>query len=274
MQIRIAAADDLDAVVDVASIVDPPADDAEVDVSYYRHLLEHGRLVVADASGIVIGYAAVIDVGRSRHVSDLFVHQDARGHGIGRRLLDAVWETRAAVVPRQTFSSLHRAALPLYVRAGMAPMWPLLYLSGSSAALPLSPLAVRELDAESAVAAEAEWLGWDRSAEYGYWSSRPDARTFAVRDGESTLAVGCTVRNRTLHTLSRLACVDGSVVADAAAAAARWCGDDVMVAAPGVSHAVPVLINAGWRVVEHDVYCASEPGLIDPERLLPHPGLL
>jgi GNAT superfamily N-acetyltransferase len=274
VQIRTAAADDLDAVVDVASIVDPPADDAEVDTSYYRHLLEQGHLVVAEASGVVIGYAAVIVVGESWHVSDLFLHQDARGRGLGRRLLDAVWSSDAPSVPRQTFSSLHPGALPLYVRAGMAPMWPLLYLNGSSAALPPSTLKVHEIDAESAVASEAEWLGWDRSSEYCYWSGRPGARIFAVRDAESTLAVGCTVRNRTLHTLSRLACVDGSVVAGAAAAAARWCGDDVMVAVPGTNRAVPMLMNAGWRVVEHDLYCASEPDLMDPERLLPHPGLL
>ena len=63
-------ADDLEAVVDIASVVDPPADDAEVDAGYYRHLLQHGRLVVAEASDIVIGYAAVIEVGATRHVSD------------------------------------------------------------------------------------------------------------------------------------------------------------------------------------------------------------
>ena len=86
MQIRTAVAADLEAVVDIASVVDPPADDAELDAGYYRHLLEHGRLVVAEASDIVIGYAAVIEVGATRHVSDLFLHQDARGQGIGRRL--------------------------------------------------------------------------------------------------------------------------------------------------------------------------------------------
>ena len=77
-----------------------------------------------------------------------------------------------------------------------------------------------------------------------------------------------------MHTLSRLACADGSMMPEAAAAAARWCGDDVLVAVPGTNPAVPMLVDAGWRVVEHDLYCASEPGLVDPERLLPHPGLL
>lgn len=274
MQIRTAIVDDLDAVVDIASIVDPPADGAEVDVTYYRYLLENGHLVVAEASDIVIGYAAVIEVGATLHVSDLFLHTDARGQGIGRRLLDAVWDTNPASTPCQTFSSLHPAALPLYVRAGMAPMWPLLYLNGSSAALPPNPLRVQAMAAEAAAVLEADWFGWDRTTEYSYWAMRPGARIFAVLDGESTLAVGVTVRNRAMHTLSRLACVDGSAMPEAASAAARWCGDDVMVAVPGTNRAVPMLIEAGWRIVEHDLYCGSEPGLIDPERLLPHPGLL
>jgi GNAT superfamily N-acetyltransferase len=274
VQIRSAIADDLVAVVDIASVVDPPADDAEVDVGYYRHLLEHGRVVVAEGSGIVIGYAAVIEIGAVRHVSDLFLHQDAQGQGIGRRLLEAAWDAGAAPSPRQTFSSLHSAALPLYVRAGMAPMWPLLYLTGSSAALPRSDLEVSAVDEGAAAAYEAEWLGWDRSREYGYWARRPGARIFVVRDAETQVAVGCTVRNRMMHTLSRLVCAEGSMMPEVAAAAARWCGDDVLMSVPGTNRAVPMLMNAGWRVVEHDLYCASEPGLMDPERLLPHPGLV
>lgn len=274
MQIRRAAVDDLDAVVDIASIVDPPADDAEVDVSYYRHLLEHGTLVLAEESEIVIGYCAAIEVGPSWHVTDLFLHQDARGRGLGRGLLDAVWETDAALVPRQTFSSLDAAALPLYVRAGMSPLWPLLYLNGSSSALPLSRLHVEEIDPARAAAFEAQWLGWERPSEYGYWAARREARIFAVADEASTLAVGCAVANRGMYTLSRLVCGDALLVPEVVAAAARWCGDDVMVAVPGSNRAVPMLFDAGWRYVEHDLYCASEPGLVDPGRLLPHPGLL
>ena len=274
MHIRRAAPSDLDAVVDIVSIVDPPADDAEVDVSYYQHLIGQEGLVVAEASGIVVGYAAAIHVGESRHVSDLFVHQDVRGQDIGRRLLDAIWASEAAPSPRQTFSSMHPAALPLYVRAGMRPMWPLLYLNGTSTSLPPSSMEVRAVSATAAAAWEAEWLGWDRCAEYEYWAARPDTRVFAVLDGKNQVAVGCTVRNRTMHTLSRLACSEDSIMPEVTVAAARWCGDDVLVAVPGVNRSVPVLVDAGWRVVEHDLYCASEPGLMDPERLLPHPGLL
>lgn len=274
MQIRTAVGDDLDSLTDIAAIVDPPADDADLDVSYYRHLLEHGHVVVAEASDIVIGYAATIGVDRSRHLSDLFLHQDARGQDIGRRLLDAVFEANAESAPRQTFSSVHPAALPLYIRAGMTPRWPLLYLNGSPAALPVSGLDVQEIDSSVAADHELQWLGWHRHPDYGYWSQRPGTRVFAVRDAAGIVAVGCAARNRTMYTISRLVCVEESLLPDALAAAARWCGDDVMVAVPGVNRAVPMLVGAGWRIIEHDIYCASEADLIDPARLLPHPGLL
>lgn len=274
MDIRAAGPDDLDAIVDIASIVDPPADGADLDVSYYEHLLRHGRVAVAEASDIVVGYAATVRVDDFQHLSDLFLHVDARGGGIGRALLDEVWDADARSVPRQTFSSLHPAALPLYLRAGMVPRWPLLYLHGSPATLPSTELTVRAIDAAAAVDHEREWLGWDRRLEYGYWARRNGARIFAVLDGDTPIAVGCTFRNRSVHTLGRLAAVDSSVMRDALAAAGRWCGDDLLLSAPGANPVVPMLVDAGWRVVEHDLYCASEPDLVDTDRLLPHPGLL
>jgi len=272
VDIRSAGIDDLDAVSDIASIVDPPHDGADFDPVYYRHLLQHGRVVVAEASEIVVGYAAVIDVDGSQHLSDLFVHQDVRGHDVGRQLLDAVWKD--GPTPRQTFSSLHPAALPLYVRSGMTPRWPLLYLHGAPERLPASSLVVEPCGATVAASHEAEWLGWDRRVEYGYWSGRPEAQIFSVLDGTTTIAVGCAVNIRGVHSLGRLAYGDPSDACAAVVAAARWCGDDVMLAVPGENPSVPMLIESGWRYIEHDLYCASEPDLIDPRSLLPHPGLM
>lgn len=229
---------------------------------------------MAEASDIVIGYAATIGVDRSRHLSDLFLHQDARGQHIGRRLLDAVWETDAELAPRQAFSSVHPAAMPLYIRAGMTPLWPLLYLNGSAAALPPSRLDVQEIGLALAADHETQWLGWRRHEQYGYWMQRPGARIFGVRDAAGIVAVGCTARNRSMHSIGRLVSVDASLLPDALVAAASWAGDDVMVAVPGVSPAASTLVDAGWRIVGHDIYCASEPHLFDPTRVLPHPGLL
>jgi len=73
--------------------------------------------------------------------------------GVGRQLLGETLTSDAAA--SQTFASLHPAALPLYVRAGMTPTWPLLYLHGDATRLPTSSLIVEPCEAEAAAALEA-----------------------------------------------------------------------------------------------------------------------
>lgn len=274
MDVRIASGNDLDAVVDLAGIVDPPSEGLDVDRDYYAHIIEHGRLTVAEASGVVIGYCGAVPIGASQHLSDLFVHPDAHGRGIGTQLLDAVWAAPAIEAPRQTFSSVHPSALPLYVRAGMRPLWPLLYLEGSPESLPRSQLRVRDLEPEEAADVETVWFGWERFDQYRYWAARPGGRTFAVLDGDTPVAVGCISRSRDRHTLLHMAAVDKSVMTEAVSAVVTLASSSVLLAAPGMSIAVPFLVDAGWRVIEHDLYCATETDLIDAERMIPHPGLL
>lgn len=275
MHIRPADISDLDAVCDIATIVDPPHDGADLDTTYYRHLLQHGLVVVAGQSEIVVGYAAAIEVDGSQHVSDFFLHQDLRGHDIGRQLLEEVWKATGRSAPRQAFSSLDPAALAVYIRAGMRPRWPLLYLHGGSTGLPETHLRVTSADRDEAASCEAEWIGWDRRDEYTYWGQHPEAQIFIVRDGRGPVAVGCGVNSRVASTLGRLACVDPSVACEAVSAALRWIDDDdVVVSVPGTNPVLRMLLDARWRIVGQHLYCASEPALIDPQRLLPHPGLV
>jgi hypothetical protein len=42
----------------------------------------------------------------------------------------------------------------------------------------------------------------------------------------------------------------------------------------GPSPVLPILVEAGFRLQERDQYMASEPGLIDPARLIPDGGML
>ncbi len=92
IEVRDAGPDDLPAVLDVAGVVDPPDEGADVDDAYYEHLVSAGRLVIAEAGGIVLGYSGVIDAGGATHLADLFVHPDAHGQGIGAALLEAAWD--------------------------------------------------------------------------------------------------------------------------------------------------------------------------------------
>lgn len=273
MEVRRATTSDLDAVLDLADMVDPPSHGMDVDRDYYASIIEHGRLVVAEASEIVVGYCGVIPVATALHVSDLFLHPDAHGRGIGRDLLAAVWHPDVDA-PRQTFSSRHPAALPLYIRAGMQPRWPLLYLEGDAGALPRGHFTTRDVTSQEAADVEESWLGWNRLDQYRYWSSRSGARTFAVLDAETPVAVGCLARSRMRFTLLHLSVVDPSVQVEALSAVGTVTTGDVLVAAPGPSAATPALVNAGWRIVDQDIYCSSDAGLTDATRLLPHPGFV
>lgn len=274
MEIRVATILDVPGIADIAAIIDPLPDDDDVDRGYYTYLAKHGRLLVAETSDAVIGYAGTVTVAGTCHLSDLFVHPDAHGKGIGSALLDAVWDADAATVPRQTFSSLHPSALPLYLRSGMTARWPLLYLRGRPDALPPTHLKVLQIDASRAVALELSWLGWARPEQYAYLSSIRGARVMAVLDGEAPVGVGVVTRRRMTHTLQRLASCDRSVMPDALIAVARWVREEMQVAVPGDHRTVPLLVEAGWQVMGHDLYCASAPNLLDADRLLPHPGLL
>ena len=43
---------------------------------------------------------------------------------------------------------------------------------------------------------------------------------------------------------------------------------------PGPHPVLPILLDAGYRIVDRDTFCSSEPGWLDPERILPNPALL
>jgi hypothetical protein len=51
-------------------------------------------------------------------------------------------------------------------------------------------------------------------------------------------------------------------------------GGEVVAAIQGPSPALRPLLDLGFRIADRDQYMASEPGLIDPARLIPNPGML
>ena len=48
----------------------------------------------------------------------------------------------------------------------------------------------------------------------------------------------------------------------------------VQAVVPGPNPVLPVLLEAGWQILDRDQFLASSPDLVDPERLLPNPGML
>jgi GNAT superfamily N-acetyltransferase len=277
--IRAATPDDVPAIraILAAHGNDGPVVVADIVGPYVAHLLTRGRARVATIDGEVVGFGAGIDTGRAVHLADLFVHPDRLGRGIGRPLLAAVFERASA---RTTFASEDERALPLYVRAGMVPLWPSLYVQGRGADLPATGDTVVTEDATEAELAELEraWTGLDRSVDHAYWASMPDPDAFVVRQDGAIAGFGYARSRQAapIRVLDRLLIhPDADPVATTIAAMRRSARTGAVLVCLGGPHpALPPLLEAGFRIVDRDQFLASDPDLVDPIRLVPNPGML
>jgi hypothetical protein len=292
---RAATPGDVPAIARVAAACDEPIETPGVPGSpYAEHLLRRGTVVVAEAEGVVVGYAAAVEIGGWRHVTDLFVHPGARDHGWGRALLG---EVLAGSASSSTFASDDPRALPIYVRTGMRALWPNLYLEGRAARLADPGLRIRIVRSAEAAAAELDFSGIDRTIDHAYWGTRRGAVSFVVLDGDSIVGAGCAVhrRGRPGRWLPHFAIAPGADAATVAAAAVHStarggpvtepdpdrgpvphgaAAHPTSLCVPGPHPVLPILLDAGFRVVDRDIFLATATGLVDPERLLPDPSLL
>jgi hypothetical protein len=244
---------------------------------YLRHLVDHHRVLVTEEAERVLAMGAVVDTGRCLMLSDLFVRPDRLGTGLGRPLLAELFGDAPR---RATFSSSDPRALPVYVRAGMTPLWVNLYLEGSTARLP-GPgpgVVARSATPASCAALELAWSGVDRSADHAFLATLPDAEAFVIEDAGEPVALGYARAKQAspARELDRLVVRPGAdpvpPMLAAFARAAR--GGRVQACVPGPNPVLPLLLEAGLHVVDHDQYLASDPDIVDPARLLPNAGLL
>jgi GNAT superfamily N-acetyltransferase len=273
----------LDDVPEIRSILaehgnDGPHPAVDIVGPYLRHLIGAGHALVADEGHRLAAYGSTVGTGRGgRHLTDLFVRRDRLGGGIGRQLLDGIF---ADAWPRTTFASDDPRAMPLYIRAGMAPLWTCVYLLGPVSGLPAGDADVRVESAEPGRLAELElrWTGADRAVDHAFWATQADADPFVVIDGDDVVAggYGRARQKGPDRALDRLVirpdCEPlGPIYAALRRAAA---GGLVQACLPGPNPALRPLLAAGFRIVDRDTFMASEPDLIDPARLLPNPGML
>ncbi len=245
----------------------------------YLELIEAcGRALVAELDDRIVGFAATVPSGRITHVSDLFVDPGHQGTGIGSRLLA---EVLGDAWPRTTFSSADPRALPLYVRNGLRPGWPGCYVVGSAEALPqpAAGLTTEPLVASAMTEVERRIAGVDRAVLHAHEAREAGSLHLAVRAGDRIVAAGHArdARKDPGRWLDRLVvdpAADPVEAVVAALAAAAVPGRQVGTCVPGPHPALAVLLEAGFRIIDRDVYCESEPGLVDPARSLPDPALL
>ena len=277
-EIRTATIDDLAAIREIliAHGNDGPVVVADIVGPYLVHLIGRGGARVALLGEEIVGFGAAIDTGRSVHLADLFVRPDRLGQGIGRPLLASALD---GATVRTTFASEDPRALPLYVRAGMQPLWASLYVQGPSAALPLVPALRTETAAPARLAAlEREWTGAERSGDHAFWGTMPAGDAFVVLERDTVQAFGyARVRQAApIRVLDRLVIhPDADPVAATLVALARaGRGGPVLTCLLGPHPVLRSLLEAGFRIVDRDQFLTSEPDLVDPARLIPNPGML
>lgn len=243
---------------------------------YLEHLVDRSRAVVAETRDAVAGFGGSIAVGRDhvRFLTDLFVDPEHQERGVGAALLEALLDGAPG---RMTFSSDDERALALYLRIGMRPWWPLLYLAGP----------VPESDADDAVETSdpletaswsMAWTGVDRTVDFEHYAALPEAEGFLVWDAGAVAAIGWARRHRTgpgrwLEHATFAPGVDVARIAHLVLEAAAD-GQALSAPIPGPHPIVPWWLERGGRIIDRDTFCATEPGLIQPERLFPNPGFL
>lgn len=288
MDVRPATEADLPAIAAVRLAIGEAHDDSGADPAYCRYLIADGRLLVADAGGRILGFAGSIDVGRARLLADLFIGPASQGRGVGKALLD---EILAGAAERFTFSSADPAALPIYARAGMLALWPLLYLRGPVGALtapaepeaseasgsswaPVAGLEIHEVAVADASAWEQARTGLDRAAEYRYWGSRTASVTVAAEREGRRRAVGA-VRLADGHARIEHLCLDDPADSLAVVAAiAAWVRRAEVVAfVPGNSPLSIAMLRRGFAIEDLDTHMATPGTVLDARLAVVHPGL-
>ena len=96
------------------------------------------------------------------------------------------------------------------------------------------------------------------------------------RDGPVALAIGRARQVSDVRVIDRLRVRPGADPVPPVLAALRRAdrGTRVVASLLGPNPVLPVLLEAGFRVVDRDQYLASDAGLVDPARFLPNPGML
>jgi ribosomal protein S18 acetylase RimI-like enzyme len=244
---------------------------------YLEHLLDRGEVLVADRESVTVGFAAVVDIGRAVHLADLFVDPSRHGTGIGGRLLREALGDRW---PRMTFSSDDPRAMPLYIKAGMLPRWPNIYLDSEGRRIPgaESTLEAMPVSPSEAAKVEVSFGGADRQRDWEHWAGQPGGQSFVLEDGGRPIAVGNS-RDRWRNPgrwMDRLILAPGlSDLVSPVLAALHFGGrgQPISIAIPGPLPAVRVLVDAGFRMFDRDTFMASEDGLLDPLHHIVEPGV-
>ncbi|MBB6552622.1 GNAT family N-acetyltransferase [Nonomuraea rubra] len=261
-----------------------------------------GTLLLAPGRpGHALGFGGTLRRGELTHLGDLFVLPAHQSSGLGGALLARLL---AGDGPRVTFASSDHRALGLYVRHGLRPWCPLLYLTGPATGLPAPP--VRVTSPGEVAALDAGVAGGDRRRTLAWYAAVPGVAAYTTGEGYAFVraiddeavigpAGGTTPQDSVNAVLGALAATATPGPAPSSTAPSSTAPSSTApsstatpgtapgsatpgtakIAVPGTHPLVPVLVAAGWRIGDLDTLMADDAalGLIRPDRYVPHPDL-
>lgn len=244
---------------------------AEARYVHLQHEHATGELWIATSDeGDPVGFAGTITRSGVTHLCDLFVEPAYHGQGVGQALLAVALRDAEA---RTTFASKDPRALPLYVRAGMQPLWPSFYVSGDPRRVGGGPMAAEEADVAELIAIDRDATGRTRPEEHDYWKSRCLAVPHRIREGAQTVGFAYLEPPQPWDgpddwTLDTLGVLPGTDPTDAlrAAIAAAVASDaaKLSLVVGGPFPGLRALLDAGFTIQDQDIFLASSPDLVDP----------
>ena len=275
MILRDADRSDLGAVYDVwyaTETVGLPNPPPPRTMPWFGHLLDAGRLVVAEEGGAVVGFAGLLDHGSCVALSDLFVRPDRQSHGLGAALLDEILPAGRAGVTMASADPRHRLVRPPGDAAALAGLLPL----GDAeqvreGAWPM--LDVRELALDE--------YHWPLPGDVPYHRAL-GARPLAIERAGARLGTALVVDGspqRLFHPdTTELLETTVDDAGDAAAVVLAMVAHllerhstRLVVQVPGPHGALAPLLERGFAITDVDTACASEDGLLaDPTRHTMH----
>jgi GNAT superfamily N-acetyltransferase len=252
----------------------------------HAHELATGTMVVAEAAGVVVGFAAVLTRSGVDYLADVFVDPTWQGRGIGSALVAAHFA--GSTRPRFTFASAHPGAARLYERWGMRPGWGLATVALADLAVveelggPPTGWSTRRVGVEAVAGLDTDVTGRNRRVDLAYEVGPAGADLVGVYDGAELVGYGVVVNRRPWDRVVGRIRLAPVVAASPAAlgrvwvAVARWArtnGAGAALTFMAQDHPlVGRLTRAGATVSGVDRYRASAPALIDPTRYWPSTG--
>jgi len=260
----------------------------------YLHELETGTLVVAESDHGLIGFGASLPRPGRWFLADLFIDPGVQSAGVGRALLDALVAIDRPGPARATLASGDPRAVSLYTRFGMTPRCPVFYLTARSAERFPAPagvgLAVTEVPGRDVPALIAELGHRIDPLDVAYLATHLDVVWVRVAEGGGPAVAAAAVRwghpfvrsDPQAVTVGPLVLAPGAPAAEVASEVLAWIeaqgrrpdGAGVRLFVPGPHPLLPVLLDAGFAIVDADTLCASDAALVgaaalDPARTCP-----